>query len=80
MRFAPGLTWGADYNLRTTYMMQYLLNVQRSLGANSTLELGYTGNQARKVAYLVNANAPGGGQPDSRPLFCPRGLPQRDRR
>ena len=28
------------------------------LGTNSTLEVGYTGNQSRKVAYLVNANAP----------------------
>jgi len=56
--FAPGLTWGADNNLRTTYSMQYLLNVQRAIGKNSTLELGYTGNQARKVAYLINANAP----------------------
>jgi hypothetical protein len=58
VRFAPGLTWGADYNLPTTYTMQYLLNVQRTLGSNSTLEIGYTGNQSRKVAYLVNANAP----------------------
>lgn len=56
--FTPGLTWGADTNLRTTYSMQYLFNVQRTIGANSTLEVGYTGNQARKVAFLVNANAP----------------------
>ena len=58
VRFAPGLTWGADYNLRTTYSIQYLLNVQRTLGKNSVLELGYTGNSSRKVNYLVNANAP----------------------
>lgn len=56
--FPPGLTWGADHNLRTTYSMQYLFNVQRTLGNNSTLELGYTGNQTRKVAFLINANAP----------------------
>ena len=47
--FAPGLTWGADHNLRNTYTMQYLFNVQRTLGSNSTLEVGYTGNQSRKV-------------------------------
>lgn len=58
VRFAPGLTWGADYNLRTTYSLQYLFNVQRTLGRNTVLETGYTGNVARKVAYLVNANAP----------------------
>ncbi len=56
--FVPGLTWGADANLRTTYSMQYLFNVQRAIGQNSTLELGYTGNQSRKVALLINANAP----------------------
>jgi hypothetical protein len=56
--FAPGLTWGADHNLRNTYTMQYLFNIQRSLGNSSTLEAGYTGNQSRRVNYLVNANAP----------------------
>jgi hypothetical protein len=59
--FPPGLTWGADYNLRNTYSLQYLFNVQRSLGNNSTLEVGYTGNQIRRVHYLVNANAPNPG-------------------
>ncbi|MFN7932822.1 MAG: TonB-dependent receptor [Bryobacteraceae bacterium] len=58
VRFAPGLTWGADTRLRTTYSVQYLFNVQRTLGQNSVLELGYTGNVSRKVAFLVNANAP----------------------
>jgi hypothetical protein len=58
VRFAPGLTWGASYNLPTTYSMQYLLNVQRTIGQNSVFEAGYTGNVSRKVAYLVNANAP----------------------
>jgi hypothetical protein len=56
--FAPGLTWGADSNLRTSYTMQYLFNVQRSLGQNSTIEVGYTGNQSRKLAMLINANGP----------------------
>src|SRR6476619_3045358 len=42
--FTPGLTWGADSNLRTTYSMTYLFNIQRMLGRNSTLEVGYTGN------------------------------------
>lgn len=59
--FAPGLTWGAQYDLPTTYTMQYLLNVQRSLGKSSTLEVGYTGNQSRKLAFLINANAPAPG-------------------
>ena len=53
-----GLTWGADSNLATTYTMSYLLNVQRSLGNHSTLEVGYTGNQSRKLAFLINGNGP----------------------
>jgi hypothetical protein len=59
--FAPGLTWGAQYHMPTTYTMMYLLNVQRAIGRNSTLEVGYTGNQSRKVAFLINANAPSPG-------------------
>lgn len=58
VRFAPGLTWGADNNLRTTYSLQYLLNVQRTLSESSVLELGYTGNVSRRINYLINANAP----------------------
>jgi hypothetical protein len=53
-----GLTWGADSNLATTYTMSYLFNIQRTLGNNSTLEIGYTGNQSRKLAMLINANGP----------------------
>ena len=53
-----GLTWGADSDMANTYTMSYLLNVQRTLGNNSTLEVGYTGNQSRKLAYLINANGP----------------------
>jgi hypothetical protein len=56
--FAPGLTWAVDHNLRTTYTMQYLLNVQRMIGNNTTFEVGYTGNQSRKLNYIANANAP----------------------
>jgi hypothetical protein len=38
--------------------MQYLFNIQRTIGQKSVLEVGYTGNFSRKVAFLVNANAP----------------------
>ena len=52
------LTWGADPNLRTTYTMSYLFNVQRTLGQNTTLEVGYNGTQSRKLLLLNNENAP----------------------
>ena len=55
---ATSLTWGADNNLRNTYSMNYLLNVQRVLGKATTLEVGYNGSQSRKVALLTNQNAP----------------------
>ena len=56
-RISTGLVWGVDSDIATTYIMQYLFNIQRSIGQNSTLEVGYTGNQGRKLAYLVNPNA-----------------------
>jgi hypothetical protein len=53
-----GLTWGANPNLPTTYSMQYVFNVQRSLGRSTTLEAGYNGSQSRHVDNLTNENAP----------------------
>ena len=53
-----GLTWGADHVLPTTYSMQYLLNVQRSFGNNTTLEVGYNGSESRHLDGLINENAP----------------------
>lgn len=52
------LTWGADNGLRTTYTMNYLFNVQRVLGKNTTFETGYNGSQSRKLSLLSNQNAP----------------------
>ncbi len=52
------LTWGADRNLRTTYSVSYILNVQRILAKGTTLEVGYAGSQSRKLALLSNENAP----------------------
>jgi len=53
-----GLTWGADPRLPTTYTMQYLLNVQRTLGKATTLEVGYNGSLGRHLADLINMNQP----------------------
>ena len=58
VRVPTGLTWGTDPNLRNTYSMVYLFNIQRTLGKDSTLELGYNGSQSRKLALLYNMNAP----------------------
>ena len=53
-----GLTWGADYNLPTTYSMTYLLNIQRALGRSTTFETGYNGTLSRHTANLINAAQP----------------------
>jgi hypothetical protein len=53
-----GLTWGADHVLPTTYSMQYLLNIQRTLGNSTTLEVGYNGSESRHLDSLINENAP----------------------
>jgi hypothetical protein len=53
-----GLTWGIDPDIATSYSMMYLLNIQKQLGNNTTLEVGYNGVQSRKLQNLVNANGP----------------------
>ncbi len=51
-----GLTWGAAQHLPDSSTMQYVLNVQRTLGNSSTLEAGYTGSVSRHLAYLLDEN------------------------
>lgn len=50
------LVWGANPHLPTATTMQYILNVQRTLGQSSSLEIGYTGSLSRHLAYLSNQN------------------------
>jgi hypothetical protein len=57
-KFNPGLTWAIQHDIATPYSMMYLLNIQRELGNNSTLEVGYQGVQSRKLQNQENANAP----------------------
>ena len=38
--------------------MQYLLNIQRTLGKSTTLEVGYNGSQSRHLDHLINENQP----------------------
>ena len=50
------LTWGGNSHLPTSSTMQYMLNVQRTLGQSSTVEVGYLGSQSRHLDYLSNQN------------------------
>ena len=51
-----GLTWGANSHLPTASTMQYILNVQRTLGKSTALEAGYSGSLSRHLAYLSDQN------------------------
>ena len=50
------LIWGASQHLPDTSSIQYVLNVQRSLGKSTTMEVGYGGSQSRHLDYLANEN------------------------
>ncbi|MFN0086952.1 MAG: carboxypeptidase regulatory-like domain-containing protein [Blastocatellia bacterium] len=52
---------GNTFGRRTPYILQYMLNVQRDLGNNLLLELGYLGSVGRKLESLraFNESIPG---------------------
>jgi len=56
-QFNPGLTWAIQRDIATPYSMMYLFNIQRQLGSNTTLEVGYQGVQDRKLQNQYNADA-----------------------
>ncbi|MCB1021181.1 MAG: carboxypeptidase regulatory-like domain-containing protein [Acidobacteria bacterium] len=51
-------TFGNDARRRTPYIMQYLLNVQRQVTDTMMVEVGYSGNQGRKLQRMYGFNTP----------------------
>ena len=51
-----GLTWAGSSHLPNTSTMQYILNLQRSIGKSTMAEVGYIGSQSRHLLYLSNQN------------------------
>ncbi|MCX6602868.1 MAG: carboxypeptidase-like regulatory domain-containing protein, partial [Acidobacteria bacterium] len=51
-----GLTWAGSSHLPNTSTIQYILNLQRSVGKSTALEAGYIGSQSRHLTYLSNQN------------------------
>ena len=51
-----GLTWGAAQHLPDSSSLQYILNVQRTLGSATVAEVGYTGSVSRHLAFLLDEN------------------------
>jgi hypothetical protein len=54
--FGPPYGYVAAYSHYTSYTEQYLLNIQRQLGANWSFELGYLGSQSHHLYGFQNAN------------------------
>ena len=55
---ATGAYSFADFNLRTGYVQQYNLSVQRQFGRGWMTEVGYVGNVGRKLTDQRDINAP----------------------
>ena len=57
----PTLTWAAAYDHATPRTWQYLVNVERQLATNWSVELGYLGSQSRHLYgfQTLNQAAPG---------------------
>jgi Carboxypeptidase regulatory-like domain/TonB dependent receptor len=51
-----GLTWGAAQHLPDSSTQQFVVNVQHSLGQNTTVEAGYTASVSRHLAFLLDEN------------------------
>jgi len=52
---------GNDYHRRTPYVEQYELNIQRQLGNNTALEIGYLGTQGHRLGRIQYFNQPNPG-------------------
>ena len=52
----PTLTWAAAYEHRTPRTWQYLVNMERQLGTNWSVELGYLGSQSRHLYGFQTLN------------------------
>jgi Carboxypeptidase regulatory-like domain/TonB dependent receptor-like, beta-barrel len=54
----PCTVMGVDRNLRTPYVMNWMLDVQRAITNNLSLDVAYVGNRGVKLLGLIDANQP----------------------
>ncbi len=59
---------GNEYDRKTPYMIQYVVNVQRELGRFTALEVGYLGSRSKRLQRMFDANevTPGPGSVQNR--------------
>jgi hypothetical protein len=55
--FGGGGVFFVNPHLRTPYVVQYNLDIQREVARNTALEVGYVGSQGRKLTTLIDLNA-----------------------
>ena len=56
VQLANPWTWALDPNIRSMYMLQYLLNVQREITPSLMVEVGYIGSISRHLTGLYDPN------------------------
>ena len=61
--FSPPYAYANQYNHLTSYTEQYLANVQRQLGADWAVEIGYLGSESHHLYGFQNTNQGPGGIP-----------------
>jgi hypothetical protein len=52
---------GNEYDRRTPYVEQYLLNWQREVGASTAIEIGYFGSRGHRLQRFITLNQPAPG-------------------
>jgi hypothetical protein len=54
----PCVIMGVDANLRTPYVSTWMLDVQRAITSNLSLDVAYVGNHGTKLVGLIDLNQP----------------------
>jgi hypothetical protein len=54
----PFSIWSVSQDLSSPYVQNYSLNVQQQLTRGVLFQVGYVGNQARKLPITLNINQP----------------------
>ncbi|HKC84788.1 MAG TPA: carboxypeptidase regulatory-like domain-containing protein, partial [Blastocatellia bacterium] len=70
--------FSVDPNNRTPYSLEYNLNIQRQLGKNWVLEIGYSGSNSHKLWKRYNQNQAGFDPTNSIPILNRLPYPQFD--
>ena len=74
----PSFVFGFQFDMDTAYITQWGLQVQRDLGGQTVLNIGYTASRGVHLARMIDNTAIPEILPDGRKFFAPRS-PRRNR-